>query len=140
MLTNVAAFGVPYRNDEDRRVIRQVLSGMMQTALPSPPAWLEDRGDGFLSVIAPTVPTADVLEQLLEELPAALKLYNSTVRESAQFQLRIAVSVGPIVSDVHGVYGEPILVSARLVEAPGLQEGHHQQSSQPWPHRCSVPL
>ena len=121
VLTDVIAFGARSRSDEDRRAIREVLYNLMQTVLPAPLARLEDRGDGFLAVIPPAVPTAKVIQQLLEDLPAALDLYNSTVRESARFQLRVAVDVGPVFSDAMGVSGEATITLYRLVEAPAFK-------------------
>ena len=121
VVTDVTGFGARSRSDEDRRAIRGVLYNLMQTVLPAPLARLEDRGDGFLAVIPPAVPTAKVIGQLLEELPAALDLYNSTVRESARFQLRVAVDVGPVFSDPMGVSGEAAIIPYRLVEAPAFK-------------------
>ena len=83
-----------------------------------PDARSEDRGDGFLTVVPPDISTARVLDQLLKELPSALDLYNGSQRESARFKLRLAVNVGPVVTDMSGVSGEAIIVAARLVEAP----------------------
>ena len=38
-----------------------------------PGAWSQDRGDGLLTVVPPSVPTADVIAlSCTEELPAAL--------------------------------------------------------------------
>ena len=85
VVTDVTAFGARSRSDEDRRAIRGALYNLMQTVLPAPLARLEDRGDGFLAVIPPAVPTAKVIGQLLEELPAALDLYNSTVADPPGF-------------------------------------------------------
>lgn len=116
VLTDVLGFGDRYRNDEDRRLIRQALFEM-QTALATPPAWSEDRGDGFLSVIPPTVSTARIMERL-DQLAGELEQHNSALPESARFKLRVAVNVGPVSSDFDGVHvGEGIIVAARLVEA-----------------------
>ena len=41
---------------------------------------------------------------------------------SARIQLRVAVNVGPVATDVVGVSGEAIIVTARLVEAPQFKE------------------
>ena len=122
VLTDVVGFGARSRNDEDRRVIRQALFQIMQTALPTPPVWSEDRGDGLLSVVPPTVPTANVIERLVGELPAALELHNNAFRKSTRFQLRVAVNVGPVFSDFRGMTGEAIVVVDRLVDAPALKE------------------
>jgi hypothetical protein len=118
LLTDVVEFGARRRTDGDRILIREALFRMTQAVTQRMPgAQSEDRGDGFLTVVPPDVSTARVLGQLLKELPAALELHNSTQRESARFKLRLAVNVGPVVSDM-GVTGEAIIVAARLIEAP----------------------
>jgi class 3 adenylate cyclase len=122
-LTDVVGFGARTRNDKDRRIIRESLFGMTHTALEGiRDVWSEDRGDGLLTVIPPTVSTAKVMNRLLEELFAALERHNCGQRESARFQLRFAVNVGPVVSDAMGVSGEAIIVAARLVDAASFKE------------------
>jgi hypothetical protein len=117
-LTDVVEFGARARTDNDRLLIREALFRMTQAAMRSiPDARSEDRGDGFLTVVPPTVSTARVIDQLLKELPGALDLHNSIQREAARFKLRLALNVGPVVSDM-GVSGEAIILAARLVEAP----------------------
>ena len=121
-LTDVVDFGARTRSDNDRLLIREALFKMTQKAMRGfPYAQSEDRGDGFLTVVPPNASTARVLDQLLKELPAALERHNSTQRESARFKLRLAVNVGPVVSDMGGVSGEAIIVAARLVEAPSFK-------------------
>lgn len=118
-LSDVVRFGARTRTDEDRRLIRETLFIATQAALRDiADVHIEDRGDGFLSVAPPAIPTARVMERLLGELSAALRRHNSIQRQSARFQLRLAVNVGPVVSDAAGVTGETIIVAARLVEAP----------------------
>jgi len=117
-LTDVVGFGARTRTDSDRLLIREVLFRMTQAAVQDiPDARTEDRGDGFLTVVPPSVSTARVIDQLLKEFPATLEMHNSSQRESARFKLRLALNVGPVVSDM-GVSGEAIIVAARLVEAP----------------------
>ena len=82
----------------------------------------EDRGDGILSVIPPNVSTARAMDQLLYVLPRALDWHNGSHPGPARFQLRLAINVGPVVSDAVGVSGEAIIVAARLVEAPDFKE------------------
>jgi hypothetical protein len=118
-LTDVVGFGARTRTDTDRRLIRAGLFTMTRAALEDvEDVQLEDRGDGFLTVVPPNVSTARVMDQLLSKLLAALELHNSTAHTPARFQLRLAVNVGPVVSDAAGVTGEAIIVAARLVEAP----------------------
>jgi hypothetical protein len=122
ILTDVVAFGARIRTDGDRLIIRGALSWMTRRAMQGiPGVWSEDRGDGMLMVIPPDVPTARVMDQLLQELPGAIDRHNRSQGEPASFQLRLAINVGPVVSDVLGVSGEAIIVAARLVEAPDFK-------------------
>jgi hypothetical protein len=119
MLSDVVGFGADWRNDEDRRIIREALFSMTHTVLGDLPdewSW-DDRGDGLLTVVLPSVPTARVVAHLHKELPAALEEHNRVCRDSARIQLRVAINVGPVTSDRMGVSGVAIIVAARLVEA-----------------------
>jgi hypothetical protein len=78
---------------------------------------IEDRGDGFVTVVPPHVATAAIIDRILKELPTALDRHNRTQRETARFQLRLAVTIGPVVTDIVGVSGEATIIVARLVEA-----------------------
>jgi Cyclic nucleotide-binding domain len=120
-LTDVVDFGARSRTDGDRQSIREALFRMTRDAVRGfPDVQFEDRGDGFLTVVPPDVTTAQVISQALSEMSAALALHNRTQRESARFKLRLALNVGPVVSDV-GVSGEAIIVTARLVDAPDFK-------------------
>ncbi|HEY6309693.1 MAG TPA: hypothetical protein VIY52_02640 [Streptosporangiaceae bacterium] len=122
-LTDVVEFGARIRTDTDRRIIREALFRMTRAALTGmPDAWSEDRGDGQLTIVPPSVPTAKVIDQLLGSLPAALERHDSTHHDSARFQLRLAVNVGPVASDDMGVSGEAIIVAARLVGARSFKD------------------
>lgn len=119
LLTDVVGFSSPARNDDDRRIIRDALFRMTHTMLRGiADVWSEGRGDGMLTVIWPGVPTATVIDRLLKELLPALACHNSTHPDPARFQLRAAISVGPLVSDTMGPSGEVITTIARLVDAP----------------------
>jgi CRP-like cAMP-binding protein len=122
LLTDVVAFGSPARNDEDRRIIRKALLAMTDLMLQGIAARSEDRGDGILTIVPPDIPTAEVLERLVKELPLALARHNSTFPDSARFQLRVAINVGPVTTDTMGVSGEAIIIVARLVDAPIFKE------------------
>lgn len=122
ILTDVADYGARTRTDNDRLLIREALFKITQKAMQGfPDTQSEDRGDGFLTVVPPNASTARVLDQLLKELPPALERHNSTQGESARFKLRLAVNMGPVVSDMGGVSGEAIIVAARLAEAPSFK-------------------
>jgi class 3 adenylate cyclase len=101
-----------------------VLFSMTHAALQNlPDVWSwDDCGDGLLIVVPPSVPTALVIRHLHKELPAALEEHNRAHRDQARIRLRVAIDVGPVVTDAMGVTGEAIIVSARLVEAPLFKE------------------
>lgn len=119
LFTDVVAFGSVARNDGDHGIIREALSNMTHIMLRGiSDVRSEGRGDGLLTVVPPDIPTANVIERLLKELLPALDRYNSIQRDSARFQLRAAVNVGPVTTDTMGVSGKAIIIAARLVEAP----------------------
>ena len=123
--TDVVGFGASNRTDGDRGLIREALFRMIQEAVQGlPGVRSEDRGDGSLIVVPPNVPTAEAIDQLLRVLPGALDQHNSSQRNrnTARFQLRLSVSVGPVESDTMGVSGETIIIASRLVEAPAFKE------------------
>jgi hypothetical protein len=82
----------------------------------------EDRGDGLLVIVPPSVPTIQILEYLLIALPIALKRHNRIYAEGAQIQLRVALDVGPVTTDELGVSGQVIINAARLLEVPAFKE------------------
>ena len=124
MLSDVVGFGDGPRNDEDRLKIREALFSMTHTVLGDLPDawWWDDRGDGLLTVVLPSVPTASVIAHLHKELPAALEEHNRVYPDSTRIQLRVAINVGPVTSDRMGVSGEAIIVVARLVEAQAFKD------------------
>jgi hypothetical protein len=141
LLSDVAGFGSRARTDDDRRMIREALFGMTHAALRGlPDVWSwDDRGDGLLTVIPPSVPTARIVQHLHRELPAVLDEYNRACHEAARIQLRMAVNVGPVASDVMGVTGEAIIVTA-AGGCAAVQAGHDGQPGQPRRHRVDVRL
>jgi Cyclic nucleotide-binding domain len=123
VLTDVVGFGAEYRKDRHRLIIRDEIWAMMEAALG--PMWddcnVEDRGDGMLIVAPPRVPTARIMEGIHRELPSRLRLHNGIYAKPCQFHLRVAANVGPVTTDAHGMAGEAIIHTARLVDAPSLK-------------------
>ena len=124
IVTDVVGFSSPGRDDFGRLILRQTLAAMTYAALQDIPGEFhgEDRGDGVLIVVPPSVTTGKVLEYLHDTLPKALKRHNNMYSPSAQIQLRIAVDVGPVISDDTGVSGQVIINAARLLDAPALKK------------------
>jgi CRP-like cAMP-binding protein len=121
--TDVTAFSGHTRSAEHRRLIRQANLRMTQLSLQSIEesySW-EDRGDGLLIVVRPDIPTLTVLESLLTGLPPELKRHNHMYADAARIQLRIAIDVGPVVSDSAGISSDSIILASRLVDAHELK-------------------
>ena len=123
VMTEVAGFGGQDRTDRDRQVIRAEFWRMTRAALDSIVAscGLEDRGDGSLIVVGPDIPTTTVMQRLSTVLPSQLREHNRRHNPTSQFQVRIAVDVGPVSTDSHGFAGRVIIGAARLVDAPSLK-------------------
>jgi class 3 adenylate cyclase len=121
--TDVVGFSQPVRNDDHRRLVRQANLNMTMAAIDGifDSCSVEDRGDGLLMVIRPDIPTQQVVECLLSNLPAALRKHNSMYAQAVQIQLRIAIDVGPVVSDAAGISGQAIIRTARLLDAAELK-------------------
>jgi class 3 adenylate cyclase len=124
LLTDVVAFGALHRSDHDREIIRREGLEMMRASLG--PLWdvciSQDRGDGLLIIVPPQVPTAKIMSCVHRELPGRMRLHNRTYSESARIRLRLAVNVGPVISDPLGLSGESIIRTARLVEAMAIKK------------------
>jgi hypothetical protein len=129
--TDVVSFNAAGRDGEAQKLIRRETLAMTRFALG--PVWdtcrWEDRGDGLLIIVAPDVPTAQVLERLATALPPSLKRHNRTYSVSGRLQLRVAAEVGPIEEDDAGVCGPAINHVSRLVEAPTLKRAIAEQDA-----------
>jgi CRP-like cAMP-binding protein len=123
---DVASFSGRGRIDPDRLVIRSALYAMLRDAFDaSGVGWSdchhEDRGDGVLVIVPPGTPTSLLADPLAARLADSLASHNSVADEPAKIQLRMALHVGPVVSDAEGVSGESIIQAARILEAPMLK-------------------
>jgi hypothetical protein len=127
VLIDIADFGASTRCDRDRRRIRAALYQITQSLFESPDRQhdyhCEDRNDGILLVVPPRVPTSSIVNRILDNLITLLRRHNSTSEAATRIQMRVALDVGPVVSDAHGVDGLAIIHAARLLDAPVLK--HH---------------
>lgn len=129
--TDIVGFSHSGRTDEQRRTIKLAQLTMTMKAIAGiyDSCSLEDRGDGVLMVVRPEVPTGQVLGSLLTGLPAELRRHNETFAEALRIQLRIAVDVGPVVSDEIGISGDAIIRTARLLDAPDFKMAMAEQNA-----------
>jgi CRP-like cAMP-binding protein len=126
-LADISGFGRLDRNDDDRRTIRNTVYAFLQEAcensqVPWPDCHREDRGDGALIIVPPSTPTRSVVDPLLACLAAALEQHNRQATPATRIQLRVALHVGPVVSEPQGVSGEAIILASRIIEAAKLKK------------------
>jgi hypothetical protein len=126
-MVDIAAFSGRGRTDQDRGAVRDAMYAILRdafanSAVPWQECHREDRGDGVLIIVPPSIPTSSVADPLLARLSSALKQYNHGAAEATRIQLRVALHVGPVVSDTWGVSGEAIILTARTLDAPVLKK------------------
>jgi CRP-like cAMP-binding protein/tetratricopeptide (TPR) repeat protein len=126
LLTDIAGFGDPKRNDGDRQLMRQALYEILRSALtasgvPWTACYHEDRGDGVLIVLPPTLATMRLIDPLVPELADRLRQHNRRASEVVQIHLRAALNIGPVGKDDEGLNGRAIILAARIVEAPAIK-------------------
>lgn len=126
-MTDITGFGDPRRCDEDRLYIRNALYRILQSAfeesgIPWEGCHHEDRGDGVLTIVPSTISTARVIDPLLTALAAKLRRHNRLSSDVARIQLRAAVHTGAVLADIDGLSGQPIILAARMLDAPLLKK------------------
>jgi CRP-like cAMP-binding protein/tetratricopeptide (TPR) repeat protein len=126
-VTDVAGYGHPGRNDADRLAVRRALYAMLRSAfeesgVPWAECYHEDRGDGAVIVVPPTIATARVVDPLVAVLAAKLRAYNRHASDVVRIQLRAALHVGPVGRDEEGLTGEALIHAARILDAPVIKE------------------
>jgi CRP-like cAMP-binding protein/tetratricopeptide (TPR) repeat protein len=127
LFTDVAGFGNPLRLDPDREVVRAALYEILRASLaaagvPWADCYYEDRGDGAVIVVPPTISTLRVVDPLIPELAARLRQYNRRASEVVRIQLRAALHVGPVGTDAEGLTGQAVISTARILDAPVVKE------------------
>ncbi|HWC82348.1 MAG TPA: tetratricopeptide repeat protein [Pseudonocardiaceae bacterium] len=127
LVVDVAGFGDPRRTNPDRLTVRQGLYTLLRQALErSGVVWAdcehEDRGDGVLITLPATVTKSRLVESLPGELVAALRAHNHARNIEEQIRLRMAVHAGEIHYDEHGVVGQSVDLTFRLLDAPVLKD------------------
>ena len=127
LFTDVAGFGSPNRTDADRDAVRAALYEILRTSLeasgvPWTDCYHEDRGDGVIIVVPPTISTRRVIDPLVPVLASRLRQYNRRASDVVQIQLRAALHVGPVGKDTEGLTGRAIVGTARILDAPVVKD------------------
>jgi CRP-like cAMP-binding protein/tetratricopeptide (TPR) repeat protein len=126
VFTDVAGFSDPARNDSDRGIIRAAMYEILRSCfgaagVPWAACYREDRGDGAVIVVPPTISTYRLVDPLMAELADRLRQYNRRASEVVRIQLRVALHVGPVGRDAEGLTGQAVIEAARIVDAPVIK-------------------
>jgi CRP-like cAMP-binding protein len=125
-ITDITAFSDSSRRDGDRISVRTAMYRMLADAFNGSgitwhACYREDRGDGALIIVPPSIPTSAVVDAVVGRLAAALGQHNRQATAATSITLRVAIHVGPVTTDPEGVSGHAINQAARLIEAAPLK-------------------
>jgi hypothetical protein len=123
---DVAGFTDHGRDDAVQQYLRRALYSLLTEAFEeSGLSWDNcqhaDRGDGVLVIIPTSMPSAAVVDPLLDRLRAGLRRHNRLSVEAAGIRLRAAIHSGQVHRDEHGVAGTALIHLFRLLDAPALK-------------------
>lgn len=122
---NIVGFNGWQRDDDIQLYIHKSLYEMLQVAFDkSGVPWSrcvhEDRGDGVLVVVPPTIPISGLVA-VPEKLSIPIRRHNRVSCDAARIQLRIATHIGPVHYDGHGFVGRDVSLLFRLLNARPLR-------------------
>jgi hypothetical protein len=123
---DISGFG-SRSDDEVQLFIRDAMYRMLVQAFgDSNAGWAqshhEDRGDGVFAVVPYFVPPARLIHPLTGYLSDSLRRHNKMVHDMAKIRLRMALHIGQVHFDSHGVAGEAAVHLFRLLEAPEFKQ------------------
>jgi hypothetical protein len=123
---DIAGFTDPRRDEHVQLYLREMMYRMLERAfdgsgLPWRACQYEDRGDGALIVVPPTIAPDGLADPLPERLCGLVRVHNRLSSEDARMQLRAAAHVGKVYRDAHGFAGDSASHLCRLLDAPRLK-------------------
>lgn len=123
---DIAGFTDPRRDECVQLHLREALYRMLERAfngsgLPWRACQYEDRGDGALVIVPPTITVDSLADPLPERLCGLVRVHNRLSSDDARMQLRAAAHVGKVYRDTHGFAGDSASHLCRLLDAPRLK-------------------
>jgi hypothetical protein len=124
---DIVGFTAAWRDSEAQFFLRRTLYEAMNRAFDDAQlvwdtCYHQDRGDGMLIIIPPPLPSAPVIDSLVNHLRSALLRRNQLSHRAARIQLRVAVHCGEVQHDDHGLSGVALQHVFRLLDAPVLKQ------------------
>lgn len=126
-LCDVASYGHPSRDESVQGRVRDALYGSLRRSFDASNVlfdrcYREDRGDGVLVAVPPSVETSIMLTTLVDHLRAEVRRYNGLSSEAARMSLRLAIHIGRVTWDGNGLVGKALNDGFRLLDAPALKD------------------
>jgi len=126
MLADIVAFGSSVRSDPERMTLRTSLFQMLrdslvQSGVPWTACYLEDGGRWSSGHRAARHPDRFVHRSFTLTFARNLAEHNKIVPASLHMQVRLAIDVGPVLTDAMGVSGRVIIRAARMVDSPAIK-------------------
>lgn len=131
---DIPNFGDRRRTNDVQRLLRDTMYGVLtesfaMTGLPWCGSHREDRGDGALIILPPSVRPVDALDPLAHHATALLRRANRLTNDLTRLRLRMAVHSGDVQFDAHGVLGHAVNHLFRLLDASAFKRvmstAHH---------------
>jgi hypothetical protein len=125
-LTDIMGFGDPRRDDHDRADLRSALlllltDAFTKSGLPWRRCRHQDRGDGFLTIVPPTLSTTLLIDPVLSVLSERLTQHNLETGGLGRMRLRCAIHVGPVQLDRAGFPNLSVIHAARMLDSQPLR-------------------
>ncbi|MFD7933860.1 SAV_2336 N-terminal domain-related protein [Streptomyces sp. NPDC059755] len=120
---DVAGFGrlTPQAQLSSREAMWAVVTGAVQAIRVSvDECFLEDRGDGLLLVLPSEADETTAVPRFLDALSGRLR--RSSEGEESRTRLKVAMDWGTVASDTHGLVGEVMNRTCRLLDSAHLRE------------------
>lgn len=123
---DIAGFTDPRRDEQVQLYLRDMLYRMLERAFDgSGVPWRgcehEDRGDGVLVIVPPTISVDGLADPLPERLCGLVRVHNRMSSDEARIQLRAAAHVGRVYRDDHGFAGDSPSHLRRLLDTSALK-------------------
>ncbi|WP_156212960.1 hypothetical protein [Lentzea aerocolonigenes] len=121
-MVDVAEFTREDRTLAHQLAVQEGLYDVLRAALAAAGAdpggcVIEDRGDGALILVPPSVSKSELADKLPDRLAAELRRYNATHDPAAQFKLRVGLHAGDIRRNEHGWVGNAVVLACRILDA-----------------------
>ena len=133
LIVDVEKFSDPARTNAHQLAVREGMYRALQEAFARTGiGWAdceaEDRGDGILVLVPPTVPKSWLAVTLPAHLTELLVRHNTACPAQTRIRLRMALHAGEVHPDEHGFAGTAINRAFRLVESPASRTALQQSS------------